>query len=643
MRHSGLMLAGFAFVMLGACSSGSDSPGPTNPPPAPVGLLSPVTDTAVFSAAIKNGLAEMTNPDVLEYAATAADLSFTGTYTQELDVDEADGVRYDGAYLFVAPRRYAHCCFILDQAFAPNEPPPNRIRILATDPGNAAASLVSEIELDYGESVQGMYLDDSRMFTLTAEASYGSYGQPWADIAIWAPEKFGISVYDVSDAANPVLDFEATVDGVFVESRRVGNTIYIVSRYAPWVEGLNYYVTTDAQRTENENLLAAATLEDLLPRITIDGQTELLVQPENCYVTTNDDTDNNPVLTSITAVPIDDPANFTTACYNESAYGVYVAESSLYFTELRPNTALQRDITRIHKFALTGTVIAYRGSVDIEGTVWQGNQSDFRLSEDNGDLRVLASQFDWTSDDFVDHELYILRESSATPDLEIVSTLPNDARPEEIGKPNEALFGVRFLEDRAYAVTFEQVDPLYVIDLSNPEDPFIAGELEVPGVSDFLHPVTDELLLGLGRAAGGGIKLELFDASVISQPLSRGAVIMGGSGSYSELIYDRHAFTYQADVGGIDRFTVPVNLYAEDGSFQFLGSMLSLFEIHDKTTPMLATLNAVGQVQPPSPGTDPEWIERSRAFIHDDTVYYVRDEAVWAFTWNAPFNLNGPY
>ena len=65
--------------------------------------------------------------------------------------------------------------------------------------------------------------------------------------------------------------------------------------------------------------------------------------------------------------------------------------------------------------------------------------------------------------------------------------------------------------------------------------------------------------------------------------------------------------------------------------------------MHDKTTPMLATLNAVGQVQPPSPGTDPEWIERSRAFIHDDTVYYVRDEAVWAFTWNAPFNLNGPY
>ena len=67
--------------------------------------------------------------------------------------------------------------------------------------------------------------------------------------------------------------------------------------------------------------------------------------------------------------------------------------------------------------------------------------------------------------------------------------MPNDSRPEEIGKPNERLYGVRFLGDTAYAVTFERIDPLYAIDLSNPLDPFIAGELEVTGFSDFLHPM----------------------------------------------------------------------------------------------------------------------------------------------------------
>jgi uncharacterized secreted protein with C-terminal beta-propeller domain len=627
------------------CGSSSNPGLLPDPGPAPQGLLSPVTDTAAFESSIKQGLVQMTSSNVLALAAAAEDTSFTGTYTQELNVDEADSVRYDGEHLVVAPRRFSGCCFILDDGVVPpeNVSPPNTIRILATDPGNVTAELVSEIELESGVSVQGMYQTGETLFALTAEQFYGSYGQFWDNIAVWAPEQLGLQAYDLSEAANPVLEFEAKIDGVFVSSRRIGNTVYVVTRHTPSIDGLHYYVTTAQQQTENEQLLASATLEDLLPKITIAGETRLLAQPENCYVTTTDDTDDNPVLTSITAVPLDDPENFTTACYNESAYGIYVAEKAFYLTELRPDTELQRDITRIHKFALAGTSINYRGSVDIEGTVWRGNQSDFRLSEHNGDLRVLASRFDWASEDFVDHLLYILRESSTTPDLEIVSKLPNDAHPQEIGQINEALFGVRFLGERAYAVTFEQIDPLYVIDLSNPEDPFIAGELHVPGVSDFLHPISEALILGLGRDVAGGIKLELFDASNVSLPVSRGSQVIGGPGSYSEAVFDRHAFTYQADIDGVDRFTVPANVYASDGSYSFLGSALHLFEIHDKSMPALASMIHLGTVQPPSAGAEPEWIERSRAFIHDDTLFYVRDENVWVSLWQNPSFLNGPF
>ena len=110
------------------------------------------------------------------------------------------------------------------------------------------------------------------------------------------------------------------------------------------------------------------------------------------------------------------------------------------------------------------------------------------MSEYAGDLRVLASQFDWTNEDRVDHKLYVLRESTARPELDIVSELPNTDRPEEIGKPNEALYGVRFLGDRAYAVTFEQIDPLYVIDLLDPRDPFIAGAGKAKSRDSGVHP-----------------------------------------------------------------------------------------------------------------------------------------------------------
>jgi len=645
MKRFTAILSGFILLAIAGCGS-SSNPADT-PDPQPVGLLSTVTDVVAFETSLKDGLTQMSSSEQLALAGAAADANFTGTYTQELNVDELDAVRYDGEHLFVAPQRYFHCCFLLADAQAAPDPgvvPERSIRILATDPANGAADLVSTIPLENDISVQGMYLEGGKMFALTGQMIYGSYGELWADIAIWAPEKLGFRVYDVSDAANPGLEIEASIDGVFVESRRIGNTVYIVSRYTPWIEGLHYYVATAEQQAENQALLASATLDDLLPKITIAGDTQPLVTPENCYVTTNDDTSNYATITSITAVPIDDPANFTTACYNEDAYGVYVSENALYFTELRPNTAAQRDITRIHKFALAGTSIRYRGSSDIEGTVWRGGQADFRMNEHDGDLRLLASQFDWTDEDFVDHQLYILRESSTRPDLEIVSTLPNDSRPEEIGKPNERLYGVRFLGDTAYAVTFEQIDPLYAIDLSNPADPFIAGELAVTGFSDFLHPVTDDLLLGLGRGGNGGVKLELFDVSNIAQPLSRGSATIGGPGSYSEARYDRHAFTYQADINSIDRFTIPASVFAADGSYQFLGSALYLFEILDKNMPALAALNRVGSIEPLSIGPNqPDWVQRSRAFIHDDTVYYIRDDDVWAALWHTPSIVNGPF
>jgi len=652
MRALTSSLLGFFLLALAGCGSSTTPPTDNTDPPVVQGLLSPVVDAAAFETSLKEGLTSMVSAEQLAVADAAALAAggagnYTGTYTQELNVDELDAVRYDGDHLYVAPRRYYHCCFILADAGASVDdarPEPERsIRILDTDPANGDADVVGMIPLEDNVSVQGMYVEADRLFALTGTAVYGHFGELWADIAIWAPEKLGFQLYDVSDKANPQLEVKATLDGVFVESRRIGNTVYLVSRHTPWIDGLHYYVQTPEQQAENDALLATVTLDDLLPKITIDDETRPLVRPDRCYMTT-DERHPYAVITSVTAIPLDNPHNFSTTCFGESAYGVYVSKSALYLTQLRPDTAVQNDVTRVHKFALADTNVRYRGSADIRGTVWRGGQADFRMSEHNGDLRMLASQFDWTNDDFVDHQLYILRESSTRPDLDIVSMLPNDNRPEEIGKPNEALYGVRFLGDVAYAVTFERIDPLYAIDLSDPSDPFIAGELEVTGFSDFLHPVNDDLLLGLGRSAEGGIKLELFDVSNIAQPLSRGSSVIGGLGSYSEALYDRHAFTYQADVDGIDRFTIPAQVYAADDSWQFLGSALYLFEILDKDMPALAALNRVGAIDPPSLDPNwPDWIGRSRAFIHDDTVYYIRDEDVWAAFWHSPDVVNGPF
>ncbi len=641
-------------ALLAGCGGGSSSsPGTPTPTPEPA-ALKPVSSANELEASLKAGLTAIENPQNPESAlssdaagAGSGSGNFTGTYTQDVNVDEFDAVRYDGEHLFVAPRRYLPCCFFAaagqgDGATGTGTPSQPSIRILATDPAGVGATLAGTIPLEDGISVQGMYLDGDRMFALTSTQVYGGYGDFFASVALWAPEKLGYRVYDVSDPAAPALEVDVSIDGVFVDSRRVGDVVYIVSRHTPVVEGIIYDVRTAAEQAHNEALLAGVTLDDLLPKMRVDGAPRTLVDPARCYLAT-DDTQGYPVITSVTAVPISNPSAATTTCYNEPTYGIYVSQQSLYFTEIRQDPATSDAATRIHKFALAGTTLSYRGSGDVAGQVWRGGQADFRMDEFDGDLRLLASTWEFGSDDFVDHKLFVLRESPSALRLDIIGELPNANRPTEIGKPNEALYGVRFLGDRAYAVTFEQIDPLYVIDLADPRDPRIAGELMVTGFSDFLHPVTGELLLGLGTSAAGGVKLELFDISDISDPLSRGSIQLGGPGTYSEARYDRHAFTYQANAGSVDRFAIPATVYdpsAQGGAWE---PGLHLFEIHDKTDPALAALQGVGTIRPPVEDTPWVFDSRNRSFIHDDTVFYVRGEEVWAAEWIAPTVVNGPF
>lgn len=639
-RHIRNGLIGWMSLLIVACGGGSNR-GPAPEAPAE-GLLRKVDDPVELEQSIKSGFSRMLSEQEIADAQVlmAAAGGFTGTYTQEVNVDEFDAVRYDGRHLYIAPKRYFRCCFIAAESIVPGAEPERSIRVLETDPGAVSAEPVSTIPLEEGVSVQGMYVADNKMFALTGTSYYGSFGGMWAEPAVWAPEQLGYRVYDMTDPASPQIEVDAAIDGVFVESRRIGDTVYIVSRYTPWIAGLQYYVTTPEQQDSNQEILEGVTIDELLPQIVVNGVSGSLVDPENCYLDSSGESDGYPVITSITAIPIANPATFSTTCYNEDAYGAYVSENAIYFTEYRQSETNDQISTRIHKFMLFNTLVDYRGSADIEGQVWRGGQSDFRMSEFDGDLRVLASVFDWSNADRVDHKLYILRESTSQLALDLVSELPNESRPEEIGKPNEALYGVRFLGNRAYAVTFERIDPLYVIDLSNPDDPFIAGELTVTGFSDFLHPVTDDLLLGLGVAENGGIKVELFNVSIPSQPLSLGSEVLGGGGSYSEARYDRHAFTYQFDVNGTDRFTIPAEIYDSNG---FVESGLFLFEIRNKDQSSLATLNAVGAIIPPFDPLNVTYVNRNRAFIHDDTVYYVRDEIVWAASWQSPTVVNGPF
>jgi inhibitor of cysteine peptidase len=111
--------------------------------------------------------------------------------------------------------------------------------------------------------------------------------------------------------------------------------------------------------------------------------------------------------------------------------------------------------------------------------------------------------------------------------------------------------------DRLYMVTFRQIDPFFVIDLSNPLQPEVLGELKIPGFSTYLHPYDENHIIGVGQDTkenewGGvttkGVKLALFDVSDVANPRQLDQFVIGEEGTYSEALYDHKAFLFSKDL-----------------------------------------------------------------------------------------------
>ena len=687
---TGIYTLSFLATLLTACGGGGGGSTATSPDPAPgpdlapTGLLIPVQSNSELLATVQRGFTNTLNNNIArteELAMTApteqdsSESSYTTTYTLENNVDEHDAVKYDGEHLFIAPSRSMDCCFIVDDlvmiaeaeedieqsdAIPESQPEPQpepqesdrSIRILETDPENAGAAEVGTIELDNSRTVEGLYTQDDQLVSISSSGWWGIYGESFARVSNWEGQTTALDIYDISDVTAPTPQMQIEFQGGFVNSRKKGDIIYLVARHTPNIDGFDYYPMEEAI-SANETLLDELSIEDILPKVSVNGVESLLVDANECLIT---DPDNElstadtgyPTLTLLIAVNIVDQSIANATCYLEPTDGIYVSENAIYLTQVDYRDAASR--TLIHSYELSEN-LTYQGSGVAEGSLYLNGDRDFRINEYEGHLRIVTTERTGDSSDSIDHRLSILKLNTQELEMELVATLPNKDRPEAIGKPNEDLYGVRFMGDTAYLVTFERIDPLYVLDLSTPTDPVIAGELMVTGFSDFLHPVSDQLLMGLGQDENGLTKLELFNVENMSSPYSLGTVTLGIEDglispdslnwSYSEARYNRHAFTYQVISDTQDRFLVPATLsfYNEQSGYQD-EDRLYLFEINDKNTALTASINTVGYI---TAKRNERWYSsRNRGVIDGDAVYYINDSSVWSTQWSSPTQQEGP-
>ena len=477
----------------------------------------------------------------------------------------------------------------------------------------------------------------------------------------WLHGTVGVQRVDVPEGGTAMLTQRIDIEGQFVDSRRIGDTLYVVSSFDPHPPV--YALAANASAAEREAAINKTTASDLLPQVRVNGgAAQPLLSDTDCYLQPANAAQDLRV-TTITAIDLRSPTLARSSrCMVGGTEALYMSTHSLYLATTRfsytgigqggINVGLtiarypQRIETDIHKFALASTGgISYRGSGTVNGHLgWDAQRKSLRLSEHTGDLRVLSftGETGWFGfADLSDNTkapspatLSILRERSSDQTLQLIATLPNANRPAAIGKPGEQVYGVRFVGDRGYVVTFRRTDPLYVLDLSNPADPKTAGELEIAGFSEHLFPLDGGLLLGIGRNADlqgriTGLKLALFDVANANAPRALAEQSLGGPGSEMTLDYSRHGLNYLVK-GNVVRLAMPVSLTANSrGSAGVAG--LQRFEVDLQSR----TLTPLAIQAPQDPrvggGFRQLWLDRSLQI--GEQVYFLDQGQLKTFNW----------
>ncbi len=572
----------------------------------------------------------------------------SSTTLQESGVDESDRLKSDAEHIYISS--------VLTPA----------IKIFKAD--KASAPLVAELAVNTSNEnalLSGLYIrpDEKQLIAMAGDGSFGGNGSGlWFSGDYWDSKVTDLVTIDISSPTAPELQNKLSFDGQLINSRRIGPTLYFATRHTATIPGLIDYPEHYNDAINNRRLIAETPLNDLLPKYHINGEHRPLFNAENCYYTGQKDAKYEQLsIISLLAIDLDETELTPRGqCFIGDAETVYASANAIYLatTQYQYSDELSELIyegspsTEIHKFSLDGAQTNYVGSASIEGHLgWQPSQKSFRMSEDKGILRVLS--YVGESSNSVDSpaRLHILEENASEASLKLLATLPNEKRPTPLGKKGEQIYASRFIGERGYLVTFRATDPLYILNLSDPTDPHIMSALEVDGYSDFLMPVGENFLLGIGKDAiaqtdkddgawNQGVKLSMIDISDPYTPTETQKIILGKRGTETAVSSTHHALTTLLK-GDTLEINLPVSLHetevenyggeAHPGDyFGWTRDALHRYRVNIRSgvistlDPIVAKFNSVPENA--QYYFDSGWRHDRSVIIGEDTYYLKRDE-----------------
>lgn len=487
---------------------------------------------------------------------STSDTNYSTTNVQVENVDEADIVKTDGEYIYYLTGNNIYIVKANEleiitkiefganeqTAFSPTEIYINKDMLIVL--GNYYEYETINTKIKVNEDVS------------TDEAIARDY------VSVRNKSAAKAIVYDISNKENPNIVREVSLDGYYINSRMIGNNIYFIS-----TKNVYYY-----DGIKDDEILPLA-------RDTISSEEYKVIEcTDIAYF--KGTTNYNYML--VGGFNIENNEEVKIETFFGASEEIYASENNLYIT--------QRDYgngysslnlkTIIYKFNLDNSNVILQCKGEVEGEI----NNQFSMDEYDGNLRIATTYtikddtkeekneedetvtITFDNDKIEANRLYILDK-----DLNEIGRIDNLAE-------GERIYSVRFIGKTGYIVTFEQIDPLFIIDLSNPTNPQVKGELKIPGYSSYLHPYDENHIIGIGyntkdNGYGGitndNMKMSMFDVSDLENPKEIFSTDIGDKNyyTYSDIIHNHKVLFYNKNKNLIGfPYTNRGNTYKDDKS-----------------------------------------------------------------------------
>lgn len=508
---------------------------------------------------------------------------YSKTNTQVSGVDESDIVKTDGTYIY----------YMSDSYDAVTGKQSKYVFIAKATPAKGM-EVLRKIKIPDTFYNTDLYITDNKLVILSTGSNQYDYSRFWIN----RNQRTFVMVFDKTDINNLKLQKLYVVDGYYTKSRKIGDTLYVISNNSISFPYYNYPVSmAKGGIAPTATDVPVFDIKNAMPKeidISRDDNGTLKIKGQsfpyniqtgdvaNCnevqYFLPDEDTMKKYTLQpNYNIISMIDLAHPTAKVKNKVIFGslneVYMSEKNLYITSnLYENNTWQCPVgamcmrpwyptgenTLIHKLNVSGLNVDYQDSAVVPGSPL----TQYSMDEKDDNFRIITSQ--WSPDR--QSNLYILDSK-----LNQLSAL------EGLGKW-EGFQSSRYISDKLFMVTFKQTDPFTAIDLADPKNPKILWELKIPWYSTYLHPYDDTHIIGLGYDTttnqwGGtqqnGLKVDLYEVnydkkcgdSNLTSDEKKGCsdgtykwIIVkqlqtksfGNSGSYSEALNNPRMFVWNA-------------------------------------------------------------------------------------------------